>query len=234
MELFAVKYGESYYDEKYIYHDMASSNGKTKFMWMFYLAKYQEKILLFDTGFRDATLAATYQLERKEINRELQNIVGGPLKADVVFLTHSHFDHIGNLDLFEHSEIIISEKEYRTALEKCSEPVKNRLKSNRVIRVKEQYLFEEKFNFKVIGGHTFGSSVIYFKENGKHYVLTGDECYMCDNLTQLRPIGDFTDLQKNKKFIENTYENRIIPLPFHDGKIFETYKHVSENIAQII
>ena len=57
--------------------------------------------------------------------------------VDVVFITHSHFDHISNLDLYENAMIVIEENEYENALKKGSYSVKKRLKQSNVIKVND-------------------------------------------------------------------------------------------------
>lgn len=130
--------------------------------------------------------------------------------------------------------VIISELEYDTALEQSPDAVRQKLQSCEVIRVKDEFLYEDKFLFKVIGGHSIGSSVIYFEEGGNQYVITGDECYMCDNLIYNKPIGIVHDAASNNAFIANAHNKRLIPLPFHDNRVFIDYERVSENIVKII
>lgn len=234
VELYAIKYGESSFNMKFIYQDMASSGETTEFAWLYYLVKYNGKVILFDTGFRNRHESSKWGVTFKNIEAEISKLIDGPASVDVVFITHSHFDHIDNLDLYENASIIIAKEECQSALKKAPRTVKKRLKQADVIQVTEEYVYDDKFCFKVIGGHSTGSSVIYFNDNSNFYVITGDECYFCDNLSSLRPIGVYADIHKNTTFIKDAQEKGLIPLTFHDPKIFDTYKHISENIVRII
>jgi glyoxylase-like metal-dependent hydrolase (beta-lactamase superfamily II) len=234
MELYAIRYGVSLFRYKNIYQDMFTSKEVIEFLWLYYLAKYNDKVILFDTGFRDKSVAKKWEVELINIGQEIRNIIDDLNCVDTVFITHSHFDHIENLDLFEKSLIIISKTEYDIAIKKCSKPVKRRLKKNSIVTVKDEYLFDNKFIFKVVGGHSIGSSVVYFSENEKDYVITGDECYVCDNMLSERPIGSFNNLLKNMEFLSDSRIKGLIPLPCHDVKIFENHTKVSENIVRII
>jgi glyoxylase-like metal-dependent hydrolase (beta-lactamase superfamily II) len=102
------------------------------------------------------------------------------------------------------------------------------------VTVKDTYIFDNKFTFKVIGGHTAGSSVIYFEHNESKYVITGDECYTCENLIENRPIGVYSSSENNQSFINETRQKGYLPLPYHDLTIFQTHHKVSKNIVQII
>lgn len=234
MELYAIRYGISTFKSKFIYKDMSSSNEDTKILWIYYLAKYNNKVFLFDTGFRDKNEALKWGTRIIDVESEVSKLVSKPNNVDVIFITHSHFDHIGNLDLYENASIIMSKKEFEYAIKKASRPIRKKLKQSDVIKVDDEFIYENKYCFKVIGGHTVGSSAIYFNNNSKEYVITGDECYVCDNMLNMRPIGAFVDTRKNMMFIESGYNESKIPLPYHDVKIFETYEHISDNIVKII
>lgn len=236
MELYAIRYGENFAYAKYntIYRDKGNSEEIVEFIFLYYMAKYNGKIILFDTGFRDKTTAINMGITLIDVENEVENIIGNRDCIDTIFITHSHFDHIDNLDLYKNSCIVISKLEYDTANNKSSNSIKARLKASSIITVEEEYIFDGKFSFKVIGGHTVGSSVIYFEEGKKRYVITGDECYMCDNILKNVPNGLYTDGQKNEKFIYNAYNEGLIPLPFHDVKVFENYEQKSKNIVKII
>ncbi len=45
MELFAIKYGESIFKKNFIYKDMSTSEENTELVWMYYLAKYNGKVI---------------------------------------------------------------------------------------------------------------------------------------------------------------------------------------------
>jgi hypothetical protein len=53
-------------------------------------------------------------------------------------------------------------------------------------------------------------------------------------MLQTRPVGIYTDIEKNRNFLIHSLEQGWIPLPMHDPRIFEKYPRVSENIVKII
>lgn len=232
MELYAIKFGESQLDEKYIYRDVHTDE-KTLISWSYYLAKYGSKTILFDVGFRDQAAADQWGITLFDVEEEIRE-VADLNQVDVVFITHSHFDHIDNIDLYPNSLLVISNDEYVHALQHGKEAVQERLRGENILTIQDEYIFDEKFKFKVIGGHTIGSSVIYFEENDKNYVITGDECYLCNNMLENRPVGICAKTEKNEAFIDNARQKGLIPLPYHDLNLFHTYKEVSRHIVRII
>jgi glyoxylase-like metal-dependent hydrolase (beta-lactamase superfamily II) len=234
MELYAIRYGESLFPQKYIFHDMCNSNEQVELAWSFYLAKLGGKVILFDTGFRNMNTGKTWGVNFKPFEEELSSIINDLSNVDVVFITHGHFDHIENLDLCKNASIIISKDAYENAVKTEEIEIKRKLLQDDTIIVEDEYLYNNKFLFKVIGGHTEGSSVIYFTEGYNTYVITGDECYVSDNMMQKRPIGTTVDIEKNTCFLTNCHDKGMIPLTMHDVKIFESYERVSENIVRIL
>ena len=71
---------------------------------------------------------------------------------------------------------------------------------------------------EVVGGHTAGSAVVHLIHHGTHYVLAGDECYLCANRTEQRPIGQIVDLKRNVAFLHR--RPSIVVLPCHDPGTF--------------
>lgn len=237
MELYAIRYGENFVYANYgvVYKGAENATQKVpEFIFLYYLAKYNGKVILFDTGFRDETTALSMGITLIDVRNEIKNIIDDTLCIDTIFITHSHFDHINNLDLYNKPSIIMSRLEHNIAMNESPISVRTQLKSNNVILIEDEYIFDDKFRFKVIGGHTPGSSVIYFEEKNKNYVITGDECYACDNILKNIPNGNCADYQKNEKFISDAHNKKLIPLPYHDNKVFSNFMQISKNIAKII
>ncbi len=238
MELYAIRYGINF---KYANQGTVFENALNpdealeEFPFLYYVAKHEGRIILFDTGFRNRENAEYMGITLLDIGEELKALFGReqPL-ADTVIVTHSHFDHIGNLDLYRNINIVMAKTGFEIAMKNTSDGVKRRLKEEEVILVEKEYLYRKKFLFRVIGGHSADSSVVYFKDKGVNYVITGDECYFCDNLLRNIPIGKCTDKQKNAAFIEDAHKKGYIPLPFHDDCVMRKHKAISENIVQII
>ncbi|NOU68787.1 MBL fold metallo-hydrolase [Paenibacillus sp. LMG 31461] len=234
MELYAIKFGESSFRLRHIYRDMPNSEETTKIAWSYYIAKFNDITIAIDTGFRDENVAKKWGITFTGVEQELSSIIDNLAVVDMVIITHSHFDHIENLDLYGKPEIIISKTDYENALQQCSHSIIDKLNQCHVVTVENEYIYNDLLRFRVIGGHSKGSSVVYFEADNKHYVITGDECYWCDNLISNRPIGVYASTQNNERFIIESQRDKLIPLPFHDLNIFEQYSNITNNIVRIL
>ena len=241
MKLYVIRYGKQF---KYgtlgtVFCNAENPNEQIEdFSFLYYLAEHNGAYLLFDTGFRDEKLAENMGISLLNINGEIQQVFGEMPRIKTIVLTHSHWDHINNIDLYPESEIILASKAYETAMESGTEAVKARL-SKRINRgavwlVEEECTIDEKFFFQVIGGHTSDSAVITFEDQGRVYCITGDECYTCENMRRNIPIGIASDHEKNSSFLSVANARGWIPLPFHDVSVLSDYEQLTENISRII
>lgn len=235
MELYAVKYGRDFKYATYqtIFNGNPSEEIVPGFIFLYYIAKYKDRVILFDTGFRSDETAEEYGVTMIDVEEELKQIFGN-IKVDVLFITHTHFDHTDNLDLYPDTEIIISKPEFDEAMSRYPEHIRKIMISEKVHIIQEEFLYDDKFQFKVIGGHTVGSSVIYFEEEDKRYVIAGDEVYFIENVKENIPNGNICNSVKNQNFIMDANKRNLITLPFHDIKVMEDYRQVTKNIVRII
>lgn len=205
------------------------------FSFFYYIAEADGKHFLFDTGFRDEQLAAEMGVSLLSVEGEIRQVFGLFPEIDAIFLTHSHWDHINNIDLYPNVRLIMSKLTYEQAVSEGTAAVRDRLQETRaqISLVEERECFYNRFYFEVIGGHTPDSSVLNFQMGNDTYSITGDECYLCDNMEQNIPIGIRVCGERNERFIQKAYDRGWIPLPFHDAGILEKYDRLTENIVRI-
>lgn len=72
----------------------------TKFGSCVYLLKLKNKNILIDTSSKD---------NRQELLTDLKQLRVEPEEIDIVLLTHKHYDHTGNLNLFSKAKIYSAE-----------------------------------------------------------------------------------------------------------------------------
>ena len=166
------------------------------------------KTILFDTGSND---------DREEFWAELKKMDLAVKDIDAVFISHLHYDHCCNIELFDHAEIFVSARELEYVL---SDEYKN-YKDPYVPYATVKY-FENRFKtfsegeelapgVKTIAlpGHTPGVSGLVLVE--ERVVFTGDA-------------------------VKNAYDytHKIPPYAIYDGKLgLESYKKIPP-VADVI
>jgi len=126
-----------------------------------------EKNILIDAGDAD---------DKKELSVEVSKVLGKK-KVDVVLLTHMHYDHIGNLDLFGDAEIFASSEEIED-YEKNARGFYFYVDEKVDVVVQEaKSLGEENFGLNVLEspGHTRGS--VAFLDKERKLLFSGDTIF---------------------------------------------------------
>ncbi len=234
LEIYALRYGKSTYHSKNIYYNDIL-NKSLPFSWMFYVIKYKDKTILVDTGFEEDLFIEFFNIDYEHPLIVLERLGINPKEVTDVILTHSHFDHIGNVDKFKKAKIYIQEDELNEFKESSNDKdLVNFLEGNKnIIVFNKSYKLYNFFNIEKIGGHTLGSSVVSFFSENRKYILTGDECYLLDNCKG-KPIGVYYDIDENKKFIERIKkEDNIKILTFHDPLVFQKHQKINDSIVKI-
>ena len=236
MKLYAIRYAVDFKYGKMGHFFRGAPNAEKRiadFPFFYYLAQVESKNYLIDTGFRDQETADKMGVHFLPAG-EAELVFGRMPEIDTVIITHSHWDHINNLDLYPEAAVVMSRKAYEMARKNGTDGVKRRLRGDAITLVDDELLIDGKFLLRVIGGHTPDSSVVFFEEAGEQYVITGDECYQIENVERNIPIGITSDAAKNEQFIASIHGTDITPLPFHDVSILAKYRRVSENVVQVI
>ncbi len=234
MELYAVKYGENfkYASYKTVYRNDNCTGLVPDFVFLNYIAKVGNKVILFDTGFRNGETAKRNETTLYNVEEEIHALTGG--KTDTVFITHAHFDHVENLDLYPTAELILSQGTWNEMEKSYPDLTRIWAGSEKLHTVNSEFSYQDLLKFSVINGHMNGSSVIVIDYQNKKYLIAGDEAYLCDNFIQNIPISMTFDAKKNADFIAMIHQKDIVPLTCHDGSIMKSYPKISEHIVRII
>lgn len=218
-ELYAVKYGFSEFPESSIYYQ-GEKNKKAPFAWMFYILKGSGRIILVDTGFSDSSYVRQFGVTLKDPLELLESSGITPEDVTHVIITHSHFDHIGLVNKYKNAKIII----HKDALDfffKVDKRAAQELSESENLEVfKDKITLFDSILVYPVGGHAPGSSVLFFTLNGRKFCLAGDEAYLLSNVTEQKPVGTYSDLQRNRNFLKELkdLEDTAI-LTFHDPLI---------------
>lgn len=241
-ELFACGYGRSRFPEDFAFQD-GRKGQNVDFAWTFYVARSGKEVTLIDTGFSGLATAKQWNVNlTREPALLLADLKIDPVQVSRILITHIHFDHVSNLPLFSNAQVFISRRDRDDYVSKkplggvTYDPLVATIFSDpaRTHVIDEREMLPGGFDFEVIGGHTAGSAVVHLHHQGVHHVLAGDECYLCANQTEQRPIGRTVDPKRNLALLHRlATDPALVLLPCHDPAIFTRFPAVNPNIARI-
>ena len=240
-ELYACRYGRSRFPEDYAFRD-GHKGTNIDFAWSFYVARTGADITLIDTGFSDPATARQWGVMPTRLPEELlADLHIAPADVTRVIITHIHFDHLSNLPLFTRAQVVISRRDrddYVSQKKLGGVTYDARIAAilgdpARTHVVDTREALPGGLEVEVVGSHTAGSAVVHVQHAGVHHVLAGDECYLCANRDQQRPIGRVADLRLNLAFLSRNADPAIVLLPSHDPAVFARFPQHSPGIARI-
>ncbi len=207
MKITTLDYAKSKLPESMIF-PFGDKNKNRDIVFRVFLIKENEKLILVDAGCE--TMPGFDMVDFIGPVTALKNIGISPKEITDVIITHAHHDHIECVKYFENAVIHIQKDEF----EYGKTYIPSELKLN---------LFDDEFsvteNIKAIniGGHSIGSCIIEIYKDKKIYVVSGDECYLRENLTQKIPTGSSFNKQKSEQFILKYSDTKYEVLLCHDN-----------------
>ena len=172
------------------------------------------RTILFDTGpFRVRPLLV----------KTLSRFGLAPADIDTVFLTHLHWDHVENLDLFSHAEIMTPRAEFEYAAAPRPNDwgtppyVREILQGMRVTLLpeEEQELFPG-VRTLLLPGHSVGLQGLLIDAGGERAVLASDALWSARDVTRAVPDVAFFDPQKAQASLDRAVASGDIFYPGHD------------------
>lgn len=183
-----------------------------------------DRTVLFDTGpFR----------VRKRLIQALAAHGLVPDDIDTVFVSHLHWDHIENIDLFRHAEILVPRLEYEYAAAIRSSDwgtppyARAMLEGMRVtlLEDKEQELFPG-VRTLLLPGHSAGLQGLAVANGNGGIVLASDAVWSARDAVRGHPDVAFFDRDKGQASLERAlaagriyYPGHDRPFTFKDGRV---------------
>jgi len=237
LALYAVEYGTSRFPLRGVFGDGAE-DGTMPFSWLFYVLRWESRVLLIDTGFRDAERARKYAVDLRNVPGLLTTIGIDPERVTDVVLTHADFDHADNLDLFPHAAITVQQRELARLLHPdpdASRDLGAFLRGKPDITAFDTHCDIAGFlRCRCIGGHSPGSSVVELTRGEGTYVIPGDECFVFENARSARPVGYTVDEGANLAYLRTLQRMPgAVLLPLHEPAIFRRHSLAAPFVAKI-
>jgi len=250
-EVFAVKYAhhERRSKENFLFGD--SHDVPMPLDYFVWLIRGHGREIVVDTGF-SAAMAAKRRRNHVRCPTAGLKLLGcdAATVRDVV-ITHLHYDHAGNFDLFPAATLHVQDNEmkYATGRYMCHECFRGAFEVEDVVgMVRRVYAGRVQFHdgdtelapgvsLHFIGGHTMGLQVVRVFTARGWVVLASDAAHFFANFEQVRPfpivynLGEMVDGYARLRALASSPEHVI---PGHDPLVTARYPSPSRELEGIV
>lgn len=211
-EVIAVRYGELRSTRRALYASYdayGEPDAEMRMDYFFWVARDAQRTVLIDTGFnaevgrrrgRDVVCEPRDCLDRLGID---------PASVTSVVLTHFHYDHIGNVDLFPQARLVASVREFAfwtgafgrepvpaAPVERAEVELLERARQEgRLVLVPDEAVDLPGIELLDLGGHTPGQLGVSVRTPGGRVVLGSDAAHTYEEYERAMPFHVFSDLE---------------------------------------
>ncbi len=225
--------------ENFIGGDLHESGARMDyFVW---LARRSSEVFVIDTGFNQA---AARRRRRDFLRSPAEGLklldVDAAEVADVI-VTHLHYDHIGNFDLFPRARFHLQDRElsYATGRYMATEFFAAAYEVDEVVAM-VRHVYDGRVHFydgdaqissglsvHLVGGHTKGLQVVRIWTRLGWLVLASDASHYAANMAEARPfpvVADVTAMVDGWRRLRELASAPQYIIPGHDPAVMELYR----------
>lgn len=177
--------------------------------------------ILFDTGHHSTRLLLLEALDKHGL---------APADIATVFLSHLHFDHANNIDLFPDAHFYLGAAEWDYAQQPSEGDVFCSQGMNQYLAQRDLHLLEQTegelvpgLHYRFAPGHTPGSYLLHYtRETGERVVLAGDACKTYRELATLSSANEYDRQQRATQSLQWIADNADIVVPGHFPELRRT------------
>ena len=248
------------YAIKYAHHERTASqnflggdphDGPMPLDYFVWLVRGEGRELVVDTGFNAAAAARRQRQLVRPVEQALTLMEVDPAAVRDVVITHLHYDHVGNFDLFPRATFHLQDLEMQFATGRCMchEPMRHAFDVEDVVgMVRTVYAGRVRFHsgegqlapgisVHLIGGHTMGLQVVRVSTRRGHVVLASDASHYYANMGEGRPfpiVYNVADMMEGWGKLVALADSAAHVIPGHDPLVLERYPAPSKELQGIV
>ena len=198
------------------------------------------KTYILDTGFDAEQGKKRKRMHLRSPGDGLKMLGVDPAAVEDVFISHMHYDHAGNHDLFPNALYHIQDKEmqYCTGRSMCHRALAGSFEPEDVAAMVRR-LFAGRLRFHdgaeevapglsvhFIGGHTMGLQALRVRTRRGWLVLAADAAHLYANIEQQRPyvtVYNVADMMEGHRTLRKLASSPAHIIPGHDPLVLERY-----------
>ncbi len=252
-ELFAIKYARHQRDatDNFI-GDPDPHHGPMPIDYFVWVAKNKNRTVVIDCGFNQKA-ADERKRDLYRCPAESLKLVGvDPKKVTDLIVTHMHYDHVGNFDLFPKTTFHLQDMEmsYATGRHMRQKTFRKPYDIEHVVgMVRQVYADRVRFHsgdvelfpgigLHFIGGHTMGLQSVTVETKRGIVVVASDAAHMYPNFMEANPyptvfnVGDMLEGHQKLFRLAGGDPDRIVP--GHDPLVMDYYPPASAKLKGIV
>jgi len=250
-EVFAIKYAHHERTASQNFLGGDPHDGPMPMDYFVWLVRGAGREVVVDTGFGQAAALR----RKREIVRPVEQGLSlmGVDAADVrdVVITHLHYDHVGNFDLFPRATFHLQdlEMQYATGRSMCHEPLRHAFDVEDVVgMVRNVYAGRVRFHagdaqlfpglsVHLVGGHTMGLQVVRVATRRGHVVLASDASHYYANMEERRPfpiVYNVADMMEGWDRARELADSPDHVIPGHDPRVLERYPAPAKDLEGVV
>lgn len=175
------------------------------FVWV---ARQAERVIAIDTGFTPESGARRGRTLVRPVEAALRQLGVAADAVEDVVVTHLHYDHAGNLDLFPNARFHLQEAEmgFATGRHMCAACIRAPFEVEDVVKMvravyAERVVFHDGdveiapgLSLHKVGGHSVGLQMVRVETARGPVVLASDAAHFLANMERQNPFPIFFDL----------------------------------------
>lgn len=250
-EIYAVRYGHFDRNAAANFIDGDPHNGPMPLDYFVWAVVGKSRTFVFDTGF-DAKMADKRQRQLlRPVGEGLKMIGIDPDKVEDVIISHMHFDHSGNHDLFPKARYHVQDMEmaYCTGRCMCHDYLRHpftyedvasmiaKLFSGRVAFHDGVSEIAPNLTAHRVGGHSKGLQVLRVKTARGWVVLGSDASHFYANFEQNRPfpvVESTSDMLEGYQTMRKLASSPKHIIPGHDPLVLARYPAALPDVNDIV
>jgi glyoxylase-like metal-dependent hydrolase (beta-lactamase superfamily II) len=250
-DIYAVRYGHLMRNASANFIVPDEHDGPMPLDYFVWVIRNATKTYILDTGFTEEMGKKRHRTITRPVEEGLRQIGVEPGQIDDVIISHMHYDHSGNKDLFPNARYHIQDSEMAFCTGRCmcndymrhafdAEDVGamvDRLYEGRVVFHDGDADFAPGISLHLIGGHTEGLQCVRVKTKRGWVVLASDASHFYANFEQRRPfpvVADVKDMVAGYDRMRQLASSIDHIVPGHDPLVLERYPAAFETVAGVV
>jgi len=239
-EVFAIKYAHHERTASQNFLGGDPHDGPMPMDYFVWLVRGAGREVLVDTGFGAAAALRRKRQLVRPVEKGLHLMGVDAAQVRDVVITHLHYDHVGNFDLFPRATFHLQdlEMQYATGRSMCHEPLRHAFDVEDVVgMVRNVYAGRVRFHagdaelfpglsVHLIGGHTMGLQAVRVATRRGHVVLASDASHYYANMNERRPfpiVHNVADMMEGWDRLRALADSPEHIIPGHDPRVLERY-----------